>query len=147
MNNQNISKRGHNVNFIERNKERVSLISAGTKAFNQLNVPLKTTLTHLVFNNSGKEPATDLGQNQMSYVQEKLVQQLRAKIEKEKEVVSEIKTLEELYQNLLEQSEFLEIQGEITQTQQQEGTIENDQELMSPEDEEEIKNFEETKEM
>lgn len=114
MNNQNATKRGHNVNFIERNKERVSLISAGTKAFNQLNVPLKTTLTHLVFNNSGSGAHTELGQNQMNYVQEKFVQQLRAKIEKEKEVTSEIKTLEELYQNLLEQSEYQEIHGEIT---------------------------------
>jgi hypothetical protein len=50
----------------------------------------------------------------MNYVQEKFVQQLRAKIEKEKEVTSEIKTLEELYQNLLEQSEYQEIHGEIT---------------------------------
>jgi hypothetical protein len=50
--------RRQDVNFIERNKERVSLVSAGTKAFNQLNVPLKTTLTHLVYNNSAGATST-----------------------------------------------------------------------------------------
>lgn len=90
------------INFIERNKERISLISAGTKAFNQLNAPLKTTLTQLVFNNSSNDAVTNK-------VQEKLVNNLRAKIEKEQQITSEIKTLEELYQNLLEQSEIQEV--------------------------------------
>jgi hypothetical protein len=55
----------------------VSLVSAGTKAFNQLNVPLKTTLTHFVFNNSAGAANT---------IQDKLVNQLRAKIEKEQQI-------------------------------------------------------------
>ncbi len=70
---------------------------------------------------------------------------LRAKIEKEQQITSEIKTLEELYQNLLEQSEIQEVTQQLEASNEEKE--QNPGELMSAVDEEEVKNFEETKEM
>lgn len=91
-----------------------------------------------MFNNS----SNGAGTNQ---VQEKLVNHLRAKIEKEQQITSEIKTLEELYQNLLEQSEIQEVTQQLEASNEEKE--QNPGELMSAVDEEEVKNFEETKEM
>lgn len=82
-------------NFIEKNKERISLVSAGTKAFNMLKAPLKTTLTQMVFDNS----------LQVNPMQDKLIEKLKAKIQEEQRVNDDIRTIEQLYENLLEQSD------------------------------------------
>jgi hypothetical protein len=70
---ENAKSKRDEINFIDRNKERVSLVSAGTKAFKMLKAPLKSTLTQMVFENS----------RQSNPMQEKLIEKLKAKIEEE----------------------------------------------------------------